>query len=273
MADLASGQDVVIHLAAVTPPASGADPERARSINVDGTRCVIDALQSQIQPPRLIYASSVTVFGTTQDRPPPRRVADPLDPHDPYSRHKAECETLVQESGLQWAILRFTAVPSFTESFDPLRMRAMFSISPNDRMEMLHPSDAGLALANAAATCEIWGKVLLIAGGPSCQITMRDYFRAFLDAAGLGSFPDVAYSRESYTVDWYDTAESQAILHYQQHSFADFARELRRRFFWKRLGATLVRPFLRRLLLRYAPAHQTRSARRRLSFSAPDEEQ
>ena len=255
-------QDVVLHLAALIPPMSDLEPARARVVNVEGTRNVIEAMRAQLHPPRLIYTSTVALFGVTQDQPPPRRVGDPIQPIDPYSQHKAECEDLIRQSGLPWTILRYTVVPRFNESFDPLRIRTMFSINPNDRIEMLHPHDAGRALANAVSSPHVVGKTLIIAGGPSCRVDMREYYRAFLVAAGIGSFPDSAYSQESYHLDYYDTAESQALLRYQQHTFDDLARELYRRYRWRRLGATLVRPILRRLLLRYSPDAQKRAAGR-----------
>ncbi len=251
-------QDVVVHLAALIPPVSDVEPARARAVNVGGTRNVIAAIRAQPQPPRLIYTSTIALFGVTQDQPPPRRVGDPVRPVDPYSQHKAECEELIRASGLSWTILRFTVVPRFHESFDPLRIRTMFSINPNDRMETLHPYDAGRALANAVTSPEIAGKTLIVAGGPSCRMLMRDYYRAFLEAAGIGAFPDTAYSRASYHLDYYDTTESQALLRYQQHTFDDFARELHQRLFWQRLGTTLVRPALRALLVRYSPVAKRR---------------
>jgi nucleoside-diphosphate-sugar epimerase len=255
-----SGQDVVVHLAALLPPVSDFQPERARAVNVGGTRNILESIRVQPRPPRLIYASTVALFGMTQDQPPPRRVGDPVQPMDAYSQHKAECEELIRQSGLTWTILRLTAVPRFNESFDPSRIRAMFSINPGDRMEAVHPYDAGRALANAVNSPHIAGNTLIIAGGPSCRMLMRDYYRAFLDAVGIGTFPDSAYSQESYHLDYYDTAESQALLRYQQHTFDDFARELRRRFFWQRLGVALVRPALRAFLLRYSSFAQRGSA-------------
>jgi nucleoside-diphosphate-sugar epimerase len=215
---------------------------------------VLAALRAQPHPARLIFSSTVALFGITQDQPPPRRLSDPIHPVDPYSQQKAECEDLIRASGLDWTILRFTAIPRFHESFRAERIRAMFAINPGDRMEMIHPADAGRALANAVSSTEVLGKTLLIAGGPSCRAHMRDYYRAYLDAAGIGAFPDTAFSHDSYHLDYYDTAESQALLRYQRHSFEDFTRDLRRHLFWQRQGARLVRPVLRHILLRYAPA-------------------
>jgi UDP-glucose 4-epimerase len=256
-----AGQDVVVHLAGMLPPESDHTPERARTINVGGLRAVLAALHAQPRPPRLIFSSTVALFGITQDQPPPRRLSDPIHPVDPYSHQKAECEALIRASGLDWTILRFTVIPRFQESFRAERLRAMFAINPGDRMEMIHPADAGRAVANAVSSTAVVGKTLLIAGGPSCRAHMRDYYRAYLDAAGIGALPDAAFSQDSYHLDYYDTAESQALLRYQQHSFEDFTHDLRRHLFWQRQGARLVRPVLRRILLRYAPVPMTRGTR------------
>jgi len=95
-------QDVVIHLVAIIPLLSETCPDWSHAINVGGTRNVITAIQSLAQPPKLIYASSVALFGRDQDRPPPCTVADPIQPTDHYTSHKAECEQMVQAFGLQW---------------------------------------------------------------------------------------------------------------------------------------------------------------------------
>ena len=247
-----AGQEVVLHLAAVIPPVSDHQPELARAINVSGTQNLIAAMQAQPQPPKLVYISTIALFGNTQALPPPRRVGDPLAPLDPYGQHKAECEKLVAASGLTWAILRLTAVPRFNESFDPLRLRAMFSVPLTDRVETIHPYDVALALANAIISPDIWGKTLIIAGGPRCRMYMRDYYQGYLKATGVGTFPDKYFATTSYHLDWYDTEESQALLHYQRYTYEDFIRQYRRKSTLLRWGATLVRPLVRFILLRYS---------------------
>jgi nucleoside-diphosphate-sugar epimerase len=200
----------------------------------------------------LIYASTIALFGNTQALPPPRRVGDPLAPLDPYSQQKAECERFIAESKLTWTILRLTAVPRFHESFDPLRLRAMFSVPLSDRVESIHPYDVALALANAVTSPEIWGKTLIIAGGSRCRIHMHDYYRGYLEAVGIGTFPEKYFATTSYHLDWYDTDESQALLQYQRYSYEDFIRQYRRKVTLLRWGATLVRPILRLIILQYS---------------------
>ena len=245
-------QEVVIHLAALIPPVSDYQPVLARAINVGGTQNLIAAMQAQPQPPRLIYTSSVALFGNTQSLPPPRRVGDPLAPMDPYSRHKAECERLIAASGLTWAVLRLAAVPRFNESFDPVRLRAMFSIPLTDRIETIHPYDAALALANAIVSQDVWGKTLIIAGGSRCRMQVRDYYQGYFEAAGIGFFPAQYFATTSYHLDWYDTDESQALLQYQRYSYEDFIRQYRRNLTLVRWGVRLVRPIIRLAIRQYA---------------------
>ena len=147
------GQDVVTHLAFIIPKLSvtGVESEKrpdwARTINVGGTQNVIDAMKAQPRPPKLVFASSLHVYGLTQDQPPPRTVSDPVDPIEHYARHKVECEQRIRASGLEWAILRFAAAMPISLKLDP----GMFDVPLANRMEFVHTRDVGLAVANAAS--------------------------------------------------------------------------------------------------------------------------
>src|SRR5262249_30346742 len=154
--------------------------------------------------------------------PPPRRVGDRLQRTDAYSGHKIDCERLVEASGLPRCILRFADVP-------PIAVRAphpmMFRLPLATRIEVIHPADAGLAVARAGGCPEAWGRTLNSGGGPGCQLVYREYLGAFLDAMGVGRLPDEAFSTEPYCTDWLDTEESQRLLGYQRRSFADVVHE------------------------------------------------
>jgi hypothetical protein len=138
LARACADQEVALHLAAVLPLISDQQPEMARAVNVGGTQTLVEALQALPQPPKLVYASTVAVFGDTQAQQPPRRVSNSLHPMDPYSQYKAECEALQAASGLTYTVLRMSAIPRYDEGFDELRFRAMFAIPPADRMECIH---------------------------------------------------------------------------------------------------------------------------------------
>ena len=63
-----TGVDAVIHLAAIIPPATDRVPDLARKVNVDGTRNLIAQMESSATAKRLVFASSVGIFGDIQDR-------------------------------------------------------------------------------------------------------------------------------------------------------------------------------------------------------------
>jgi UDP-glucose 4-epimerase len=249
-----AGVDAVIHLAAILPPAADADPQRARATNVDGTATVIAACEAQPTPPRLLFTSSFNVHGYTMDRPPPVRAGDPLVPTNPYAEHKIEAEGLVRASRLSWCIVRLAEVPVLGLRRPP---RIMFDMSPDCRIEMLDPRDASLALATAIETPEVWGRVLLLGGGPTCQVTYREYVSRMLAAMGIDPLPDEAFRVDArYPTDWLDTTESQALLRYQRHSLDDIVREVAARAGWRRTLARAVAPLARAALLRWSPYYR-----------------
>lgn len=246
-------QDVVVHLAYLIPPRSEEQPERARAINIDGTRNLLTAAKSQPRPPKFFFSSSFDVFGYTQDQPPPRKVSDPVQATDHYSTHKIACEAMVKTSGLEWAIYRFADIP-------PLSLRSphpiMFEIPLETRFETIHTYDAGLAITNGLSSDAIWGKTLLIGGGPRCQIRYRDYLGSMLEMMGIGMLPEYAFGNHPYTTDWLDTEESQRLLCYQRCSFEDIMRQLTRIVGFQRQLTRLVRPAARWWLLRMSPYYK-----------------
>ena len=172
-------------------------------------------------PTTLTLAAATPGVGYTQDREPPVKVTDPVHPPNNYTRTKVECEKLVQESGLTWCIMRFANVASIEFTPNPM----LFFIALDSRMEFIHTKDAGLAVANAAKSDKVWGKILLIGGGSRNQFRFRDYIQRSLDAMGLGRFPEEAFGNLPATPDWIDTSESQAVLDYQRRTFDDFIKD------------------------------------------------
>ncbi len=246
------GQEVILHLAFIIPPAADDDPERAYAVNMGGTRNLLEAAQKVTPRPKFFFASSFDVYGNTQDKEPPRRVNDPLQPIDEYSKQKVECESLVQHSGLDWAIYRFCDVPpQVPHSPHPI----MFRIPLETRFEMLHSSDAGLAIVNGLSR-PIWGKIWLIGGGTACQIRYKDYLQTMMKALGIGELPAQAFGTTPYCTDWLDSSESQALLQYQRHTFEDIMREMTAAANPGPLVRFLmpaIRPLVRRSILRMSP--------------------
>jgi UDP-glucose 4-epimerase len=249
------GMDAVLHLAAIIPPRADEEPAYARQVNVDGTAAVVAACLAQPDPPRLLFTSTLDVHGHTLHQPPPRHVDDPLVATDPYSGHKIEAEAIVRESGLTWCILRLADVPVLGYR-DPHPI--MFEIGLDNRIESMHADDAGLAIANALEVPEVWGRILFVGGGPACQVTYREYLTQLLAAMGVDPLPEEAFSDAVYATDWLDTAESEALLRYQRHTFDDIAKAVAASMGWRRRLAALAGPFARGAILRLSPYYRTR---------------
>ncbi len=243
-------RDVVIHMAYIIPPQSEENIALAESVNVPGTRNIIAACQHAPRPPKLLFTSSGEVFGRTTHKAPPRTPDEPLSETSYYTRHKIASEQLVRESGLSWMIIRFAGVMAISLArTHPL----MFEIPLNNRFEVTHPADAGTAVARAIAQDSLWGKVVLVGGGPRCQMTYGDFLGGMLTALGVGPLPPEAFTDRPYPGDWFDTTESQALLDYQQHTFEDIQREIIALLGWRRHIMPFVRPLARRAILNLSP--------------------
>jgi nucleoside-diphosphate-sugar epimerase len=250
-----AGVDTVIHLAAVIPPGSDEDPELARAVNVDGMAHVIAGCQAQPDPPRLLFTSTFDVHGHTLGKPPPRQVDDPLVATDPYTAHKIEGERLVRESGLDWAIFRLTDVPVLAvRAAHPI----MFEIGLDNRIEAVHAGDVAVAVANALDTPQVWGRVLFIGGGKTCQLTYREYLTRLLAAMGINPLPDKAFSDKEYVTDWVDSTGGEALLHYQRHTFDDIAEAIAASLGWRRRLVGLAGPVAKAAMLRLSPYYRSR---------------
>ena len=250
----AKGQEVVIHVAFILPPASDELPELAEAVNVGGTKNLIEAMKNLPTRPKIIFISSFSVYGACQNRLPPRTASDPVQPLDNYNRHKVECERMVRESGLQWAIFRLGMVPPKSlGGFTP----KMFDTPPDQRTEFVHPDDVGLALANAVNCGEVWGKILRIGGGSGSQMYFRDVVGRMMESMGIGRLPDKAFATTACAFsDWIDTTESQRLLKYQRHSFEDFTEEIAASLGPMRYALRLLSPLVRWWMLSQSPYYK-----------------
>lgn len=252
-------QDVVIHLAFIIPPLSEARPVWAREINVAGTRHLLDATKAQPDPAKIVFSSSVAVFGPTDGHSSLRRASDYLRPTDHYTHHKCECEEMVRSSGLTWAILRLGAVSSPLSMYvDPI----MFEISLDTPIEFVDVRDVGLAMANVVTSEDTWGKVLLIGGGSECQFSFHEYVQRCLGAVGLGMLPMEAFGPTPFYTNWMDTGESQRLLGYQRHAFARYVKETAASLGYRRWLIRLVDPLVRYILSLRSPYYRAHIRRR-----------
>ena len=263
-----AGVDAVVHLAGIIPPNTDRAPELARRVNVDATRALIAQMEKSPTAKRLVFASSMGIFGDVQDREPPLRADTPVSPADEYGRQKVECENAIRRSQLQWSILRLAAVtPIHLQAQDP---SIMFESSATARFEFLHPSDAGNAFGRAVACADAVGQTLFVAGGPSCRMTYYDFITALMTTIGIGPLPVDAFVRSEparFFGDWVDTEESQRLLQYQTRGLDDQLADMRRDFGLLVPLIRLVRPLARWFVTRRSA--YLRQNRQATAVSAP----
>ncbi|MBE0525757.1 MAG: NAD(P)-dependent oxidoreductase, partial [Candidatus Thorarchaeota archaeon] len=182
--------DCIIHLAGIIPPLSESKPDLAKSVNLEGTKNVIKAAENQKTKPKLIFASSVSIFGHTMHLKPPRTIQDPVNATDVYTGTKIECEKIIKASTLPWTILRFAAAPPAELGSDINSI--IFEIPLDQRIEFVHSRDVGIACANAVEA-ETIRKTLLIGGGASSQMIQREFVSRIFEGMGIGMLPDSAF--------------------------------------------------------------------------------
>jgi len=85
----------VVHLAAVVSGQAEAEFDTGMRVNLDGTRAVLDACRRLAVPPRLVFASSLAVYGGALTDPVPEGQA--LNPRSSYGAQKAMSELLVAD--------------------------------------------------------------------------------------------------------------------------------------------------------------------------------
>ncbi len=86
---------VVIHLAAVVSGTAEADFDLGMRVNLDGTRHLLEACRQLGHQPRLLFSSSIAVFGG--DLPPTVTDATTPTPQGSYGIQKLMAELLVQD--------------------------------------------------------------------------------------------------------------------------------------------------------------------------------
>lgn len=118
---LTAGVDAVVHLAAIVgDPACSRDPELARSVNVDGSRVVIDAC-AEGGVAHFVFVSTCSNYGISE----PGKLADgddPLNPISLYAESKVEVERLLADEA---------PVPATC-----LRLATVYGVAPRMRLDL-----------------------------------------------------------------------------------------------------------------------------------------
>jgi D-erythronate 2-dehydrogenase len=92
---LAEKPDIVMHLAAIVSGEAEADFEKGYAVNLDGTRHLFETIRLSNYKPRVVFASSIAVFGTPFPEPIPDEFH--LTPLTSYGTQKAIGELLLND--------------------------------------------------------------------------------------------------------------------------------------------------------------------------------
>ncbi len=254
------GIDFVIHLCAVIPPDFDKDPEYANEVNTGGMQNLVDAIEKLSNKPKVLFTSSLALYGSTMAEDPPRKVTDRIEPlpHDIYAFQKWDMEKILQASSLEWMILRLTAVPSMRM---PMNVPAlMYEVPFYQRMEPVHTWDVGLACVNAIKAFENQS-IMNVAGGDSCRMTSGDYITRLLEAFGVGPIPPECFrvpkdDKDWFHLDWLYTKDSQELLKYQRYTLEDFAKEFESRIKLRKALIKIVSPLAKLFLIIRSPYYR-----------------
>lgn len=253
--------EAIIHVAAIIAPTAYVIPKIAREVNVDGTKILLDEAKALGNDPHFIFTSSYSVHGPRNPYrdPPPLTGDTPVNPHDNYGKQKVLGENMTQESGLPWTIIRLPAVMATDGDWGqgPEFLKFGMLLPLDRRQHAIDSRDAGLALANAVQNEKAIGRKFNVGGPESdCQLVARDFFALVTDARGI-SIPESAFRQADPMVDdsWYyedfvDTTESQAVLNYQQHTFADHLAHIRKRAGFMRYVLRVLSPIIQRQIVK-----------------------
>lgn len=92
---IGDGTSSIFHLAAVVSGMAEADFELGMRVNLDATRALLDVCRARGHRPRLVFTSSVAVYGGSLPDPVPESFA--LNPQTSYGTQKAIAELLIND--------------------------------------------------------------------------------------------------------------------------------------------------------------------------------
>ncbi len=238
------GQDMVVHLAGIIPPAFDKLGERAYRTNTEGTRNVVRALEEKSPEAFLLFSSSVAVYGDRL-KTPVIRVEDelPLDQPDQYAISKIEAESIVQNSKLNWSVFRLTAIMGVGNH---KVSKIIFHVPLETQMEIATVKDTARALVLATQhTDQLKGRTFNLAGGESCRITYEGFLTRAFDAFGLGKpdFPEYTFAKANFHCGIFaDSDELENILRFRNDTLDSYFSEFQQGVpGWMRTAASVFR--------------------------------
>ncbi len=215
------GADWVFHLAAILPPVSETNRELTFKVNVEGTRSLLDACTTLSEAPRVVFASSISVYGDSSAEEGIIGPDHPVNPNDWYAESKVEAEQILLSSGLPYVNLRISAIviPAFLDPPEP------WSFQSDQKIELVTLGDLVEAMTSLERLEKALNRTLIISGGKEWQMTGERYVNRWCEIMEIPADEMIYMDRPGW-LNWYDSSESQDLLKYQNTTPEAFFKQL-----------------------------------------------
>ncbi len=239
---LVKDMDYVVHMAAVIPPASDADPKDSEECNYLGAKALVDAIKRADPQPSYVHISTMALYGNRNEKHPYGRVGDPLlvSPFDYYAMHKLRGERYVLDAGLKrFVVLRQTAMLHPNMLKDNISDGLMFHTVLNAPLEWVSSRDSGFLVRrilerdNKGEIASFWNNIYNIGAGKRGMDTGYDTFKDGFSL--IGGSPEKLFkpnwfaTRNFHGVWFYDGNELNDYFGFQRDGVIEFWHEIGKR--------------------------------------------
>lgn len=238
---LVNGTDLVVHMAAVIPPASDSSFHFSRACNKDGAVALVDAVKKMEKQAKYLHVSTVALYGNRNQKHPWGRVGDPLlvSPFDAYSMHKLYGERYVLDADLDcWAVLRQTAMLHPNMLKINVSDGLMFHTALNAPLEWVSSRDSGYLIRriverdHAGEVPQFWKKIYNVGAGFKGRDTGYDTFQDGFSLIGGSAekfFKPYWLAPRNFHGVWFaDANELEELFSYQRDGVKEYWREIAR---------------------------------------------
>ena len=228
--------DYIINMAAVIPPHSDTDKQKAIDCNEIGVKNLVRCIEESKNQPKFIHISTVALYGNRTEKHPYGIVGDPLlvSPFDIYSITKLRGELSVLESNIKYfAILRQSAMLHKYMLQDNIKDGLMFHTCFNSPLEWVTANDSGLLIANIIKkdmeedlTKTFWNRVFNIGAKEENRITgydtLDDGFKLMGASTKQMFKPNFNATRNFHGMWFYDGYKLDSLFDYQNETCSDY---------------------------------------------------
>jgi UDP-glucose 4-epimerase len=259
--------EIVIHLAAIIPPTSKKQRELTMDINYGGTVNIVSAIKQTKQNISFIFTSSASVMGPTQLQNKLVNRDDLLVITGNYEESKIKCEDFLKNNADNYLVFRLAGVlPSFSAlSFVAVFpfLEEVFDMHPDMRLEMIMAEDVATALVTAAEKLKSGNTqknhAYILGGGEKngSQLRGGEFLSRLFGSLSLPMLDQKYFTQDinSYHLDWYDTREAQQEFDYQNHTFDDYLKRIKKTLRIYKLPIILFRKIIAKKLAKMSPYH------------------